>query len=363
MTHLRLKFVQACIVGGRMYHYFRRPGRARVRLPGLPGSSEFMTAYQTALSASAPPTDIGASRNAPGSIAALVAAYANSAHFKHELAPATREHQWQTLQRFRDQYGGKRVALLKREHLLAILADKKPHPRRNLLKAIRSLMQFAVSIGMIAADPTAGIKVTVRGKGEGFRAWGEDEIETFRRHHPLGTRARLAFELLLGTVQRRGDVVRLGPQHVRNGLVHVRQSKTGEPLALPIMPELQAALDAAPSGHLTFLATSRGTPFTAHNFGNWFRRMCADAGLRGFSAHGLRKAGCRRLAEAGCTASEIAAWSGHRTLGEVARYTRSVDQANLARAGMAKLRTRLSNMPDPECKTAGKPQRKQGRND
>jgi integrase len=359
MTHLRLKFVQAPLVRGRRYYYFRRAGCARVPLPGLPGSAEFMAAYQAALAASAPRADIGERRNAPGTVAALVAAYANCARFKHELAPETRRTQWEILQRFRDEHGEKRVGTLRREHVVAILSGKKPYPRRNWLKAVRPMMQFAVSIGMIAVDPTRDIKTSVKTKGDGFRPWGEEEIAAFRQHHAIGSRARLAFELLLCTVQRRGDVIRMGPQHLRDGLLHVHQQKTGERLGLPVLPELQAALDAAPSGHLTFLVTAHGKPFTAAGFGNWFHDVSNEAGLSGFSAHGLRKAGCRRLAEAGCTPSEIAAWSGHRTLGEVSRYTRAADQAAMARAAAAKLRTSLSNPTRPECKTGEKSQQKQ----
>jgi hypothetical protein len=48
--------------------------------------------------------------------------------------------------------------------------------------------------------------------------------------------------------------------------------------------------------------------------------------LPGQSAHGLRKATCRRLAEAGCSANEIAAISGHTSLREVERYTKAADQ-------------------------------------
>jgi len=359
MTSIRLRFVQASFVKGRRYYYFRRPGCARVRLPGLPGSAAFMEAYKVALAASLPRADIGERRNTPGTVAALVAAYASSARFKHEIAPETRRTQWAILQRFRDEHGEKRVATLRREHVVAVLSSKKPYPRRNWLKAVRPMMQFAVSIGMIAVDPTRDIKASVKTKGEGFRPWGEEEIAAFRQHHAIGSRARLAFELLLCTVQRRGDVIRMGPQHVRGGLLQVRQSKTGATLALPVLPELRAALDAAPSGHLTFLATVHGKPFTSAGFGNWFREMCDKAGLTGLSAHGLRKAGGRRLAEAGCTASEIAAWSGHRTLGEVSRYTRAADQAAMARAAAAKLRTSLSNPMRPQCKTGEKSQQKQ----
>jgi hypothetical protein len=43
------------------------------------------------------------------------------------------------------------------------------------------------------------------------------------------------------------------------------------------------------------------------------------------------------LAEAGCSANEIAAITGHVTLEEVARYTRATEQKKLARSAMARL--------------------------
>ena len=54
-------------------------------------------------------------------------------------------------------------------------------------------------------------------------------------------------------------------------------------------------------------------------------------------AHGLRKAGLRRLAENGATAKQLQAISGHKTLAEVQRYTDAADRERLARDGMAKL--------------------------
>jgi integrase len=176
----------------------------------------------------------------------------------------------------------------------------------------------------------------------GFRPWGEDQISAFRGHYGIGTRARLAFELLLGTAQRRSDVIRMGPQHIRNGALTIRQQKTGAELTIPILPEVREALDATPSGHLTFLATEHGRPFTAAGFGNRFRPWCDEAGLNGFSAHGLRHTACTRLADAGATGHEIMSWSGHRTLKEVARYTQSADQRALARSAETKLATKLS---------------------
>jgi len=115
----------------------------------------------------------------------------------------------------------------------------------------------------------------------------------------------------------------------------MRQQKTGAVLAIPIHPGLAAILDATSSEHLTFLTTRDGKPFSPAGFTNWFREMCNEAGLpRGLSAHGLRKAACRRLAEAGCSANVIAAISGHTSLREVQRYTAAADQARMARAAI-----------------------------
>jgi integrase len=116
-------------------------------------------------------------------------------------------------------------------------------------------------------------------------------------------------------------------------------------------PDVVAAIAATPSEHLTFLTTAHGKPFSGGGFTRWFREECEAAGIRGFSVHGLRKAACRRLAEAGCTEKQIAAISGHRTLAEVARYTMAAEQPTLARAGMDKMRTPTVKHAYPDCQT------------
>jgi integrase len=127
---------------------------------------------------------------------------------------------------------------------------------------------------------------------------------------------------------------------VKKGAIEVRQQKTGTVLTIPIHPELQMIFDATPSMHLPFLTTAQGKPFgSAASFGNWFGECCRDAGLpKGTAAHGFRKAACRRLAEAGCSASEIMAISGHKSLSEVQRYCSAADQTRMAHAAQAKAR-------------------------
>jgi integrase len=107
----------------------------------------------------------------------------------------------------------------------------------------------------------------------------------------------------------------------------VRQQKTGAALIIPVLPELQRIIDATPTGHLTLLVTQTGKSYAAGDFSAQFRKWCDDAGLPPeCSFHGLRKAACRRLAEAGCTVHQIAAISGHKTLKEIERYTKGVDR-------------------------------------
>jgi integrase len=335
MTKLRLQYVQAFVdkKTGRAFHYFRRPGCERVRLPGLPGSAHFIAAYQTALDA--PRLEIGVQRSKAGSVGAAIGAYYMSAHFC-SLAAGTQGMRRAILERFRAEHGDKPVALLPQKFISLSLAKMRPFAARNWLKAIRHFMQFVVAMEMRKDDPTLAIRLP-RAKAGSIRTWSEDDIAAFESAYAIGTRARLAFALMLYTAQRRSDVIRIGPQHVRNGVLQVRQQKTGASLAIPVHPDLRAIIDATPTEHLTYLTTHSGKPFTAAGFGNWFRDCCNDVDHlpAECSAHGLRKAACRRLAEAGCSANEIASISGHTTPSEVQRNTKAADQARLARNAMA----------------------------
>jgi integrase len=148
--------------------------------------------------------------------------------------------------------------------------------------------------------------------------------------------------LMLSTAGRREDAVRLGPQHVKNGRIRFTQAKNEHRapvmVDLPLHPDLEAAIRSTPAGHLAFLVTEFGKPFSAAGFGGKFRAWCDEAGLPHCSAHGLRKAAATRLADAGATSHEIKAVTGHKSLEEVERYTRAVDSSALADSGFAKLK-------------------------
>jgi integrase len=323
---------------GKGRFYFRRAGFKRAPLPGLPWSPEFMEKYEAAL-AGAAPIVIGIRRSRPGTVDDAVARYLGSVAFAR-LAPTTRVKRRDVLERFRREHGDKRIGKLRSDHVGNLLRKLRPFAQRNVLKALRALMVFALSDGLIDADPTAGIKLDRIKDTGGFKTWSEADIAAYRSHHKPGTRARLALELLYGTMQRRGDVIRLGRQHIQNGILSLRQQKTGAQVDIPVLPELEAAIDAMPRAeHLTFLVTDFGKPFTAEGFGNWFRQQCNAAGVSAdLSAHGLRKAGATRLAERGCSDHEIMAWGGWTTLNEVQRYTKAANRKRLAQDAARKLR-------------------------
>jgi integrase len=201
-----------------------------------------------------------------------------------------------------------------------LLRSKKRFAAHHWLKAIRALMKYAVEIGLREDNPAAGVKLPNL-KTDGYHSWTEVEIAQFEAHHGQRTRARLALTLLLYTGQRRGDVIRMGRQHIRDNVVPVRQQKTGIELAIPIHAILQVVIRETPANHLTLLTTQTGKPFSATGFGNWFRDRCNEAGLSHCSAHGLRKA---------------TAITGHASLSEIQRYTKAVDQKRLAISAMEK---------------------------
>jgi integrase len=320
---------------GKIRVRFRRKGYVDYYFKNVAWSAEFMAEYQACLSGEAAPAiQAGQARTKPGTFNALIAAYYASPEFKG-LRPSSQDTYRGIIERFRKKHGEKRVATIERKHIKAILGAmyETPAAANNLLDRLKGLMTLALDLGMRRDDPTHKMR-GFKTESDGFHTWTEAEIEQFEARHPVGSKARLALALMLYTGQRRSDAVMMGRQHMSGAKIRVRQIKTTAPLLIPVHPALRAVLAATPRDNMTFLVTSFGKPFTAAGFGNWFRERCDEAGLPQCAAHGLRKAAARRLAEAGCSHSEIKSITGHKTDKEVARYTAAADQSRLAERAM-----------------------------
>jgi integrase len=324
---------------GRERFRFRRDGVSLYLPP--PGTDEYQRAYAEAL------TGVPSlNRAKPGTVDDLAARFYQSLAFRRKGA------EWQrTVRRiiegFREKHGKFMVADFKAKHIDAIVAERfeqhivkgkkvgGPSAAKRLRNTLNTLFAFAVKQEMIASNPVA-LAEDVPVKVKGYYAWTERDIAQFRKHWALGTKARLAMELMLWTGARRGDA-RLIPPPV-NGRIAFRAGKTGKGASFAVKPQLQAAIDAMESvGDETLLVTTYGKPFTRNGFGNWFKDRCVDAGLPQCTAHGLRKALTRRGAERGVSQQGLKAvgqWSGDK---EVRTYTDSVDRQQLADDALAKV--------------------------
>jgi integrase len=338
---------------GTLRHYYRRKGFKTTALPGQVGSAEFMDAYREAEARTRPASPQKAIQ--PRSISALITKYYQSVDYR-DLRESTKRGYRNMLDRFRDKHGDKGAASIEPKHLESIflaMADT-PGATANLRKRLRKVFRLAVRLGWRASNPVDATEFKRKRSG-GFKSWTEDDISAYQERWPSGTRERLALALLLYTGQRRSDVVGMGRQHVSEGRISVRQLKTDARLKIRLHPALLEEIEAH-SG-MTYLVTHQGAAFTAAGFGNWFREKALEAGVQK-TAHGLRKAAGRRMAEAGCTAKEIAAVLGHTTLSEVERYTRDADQVLLSDSAADKLaanetrragvKPSVSNPPEPK---------------
>ncbi|HVI13039.1 MAG TPA: hypothetical protein VM822_09245 [Pseudolabrys sp.] len=304
MTRLKLSYIHVFRDRhGKLRYYFRR-GDKRVPLPNLPGSDQFMVAYQTALAGlTAPQKQIGAGRTIAGTLHAIIAAYLDCSSWSTSpfkaLAPETQRTRRNILENLREAHGekrvfctdqkGRRVPVLTRGHVQRMVNQKSntPFAQRNFLNTIRAMFKWAMSEERVPDDPSLGV-TRQKIESTGYRCWEDQDIAQYRQKHALGTMERLAIELLLTTACRRGDVVKLGLQHIHEGTISFEQSKTKRSekatVAVPLHPDLSAALKAMPPSNVvrltantTLLRTSFGQPFTPAGFGNWFRR-CTPTG-------------------------------------------------------------------------------------
>lgn len=323
---------------GNVRHYLRMLGKPKIRLPGEPGTPEFLTAYYAGLAAITPAPVPVVPSTAQGTLNALAVSYYGSAAFKR-LRVSTQVNYRRIIERLRVAHGKKPVRVLEPVNIQALLRERVDHPAaaNHLLRCLRALMAEAIRTHLRTTDPTQGIK---RAKYEvkGYRAWTDQEINQFEDFWPTGTKPRLAFALLRYTSARRSDIVRLGRQHLSGCVLTFRQQKTSGLVVIPLHPDLERELANVPLSQLTFLARASGQPHTGGGFYNNFVDWCAAAGLpAGLSPHGMRKGSLRIMAEEGATTHEIASISGHKTLSEVQVYTDAADRVRLAQKGMAKI--------------------------
>ncbi|MBZ0163172.1 MAG: tyrosine-type recombinase/integrase [Notoacmeibacter sp.] len=334
--------LRECDRHGRVRLYFRRGKGKRIALPDPRDREAFDRAYASALADVAP-----APRNAAsGTLEWLILRYKESGKFA-ALRPSTRRMRDNILKRVIARSGHVPFVDVRRRHVVEAMDSLKPHAANNFRKVMSQVFSWAVSIELVDTNPVAGVPA-IRIKSDGFHTWTVAEVEQFRRRWPLGTRARLAMDLLLYTGLRRADVIVVGLQHISDGELSIRTQKTGMRVHLTIYDDLQASIDACRGGNLTLLTTTRNTTFSSPaSFGNWFRKACIAANVPG-RAHGLRKAGATIAADRGATVHMLMAMYGWTRAAQAEVYTRAADRRRLAAMAGARIANEFAPNPNPD---------------
>jgi len=321
---------------GKVRFRYRRYGRADVYLPGTYGSVEFRQAYEKCIA----DAYAGAkhSQVAQGSLEWLIVQYLTSSRYK-DLSEIRKKTLRRELEWLRQQAGDLPFGQFEPRHVEALMARKEgPTAANTVKKNMSMLFNFAIKKSLMGQKFNPASKADRRKENpEGYHTWSEQEIEQYLAFHPAGSKARLAMLLFLYTGASRQDAARMGRQNMAGGRIKYSRGKTKVPADLPIMSELGVEIARLPSDQMMFLTHTAGKPYKPETLGNWFRDQCNEAGLPHCAAHGLRKAGATRLAEAGATEWEIASYLAHKDTKMAAVYVKTANRGRLADSGMGRL--------------------------
>lgn len=349
-TVVRLRGLKRYKSAGILYIYHRASGD-QLSPKHEPGSAEFLAAYAEAEAKVAKVEPV----KMAGSLGAAIDRYLDSADFLTKR------------ERTRRDYSGiiDWLRPLDAMPLRAIdkgfvyaLRDKAFKQRRrrfaNYVTTVLALiLEHEVRTGnTIGTNPASGIRKIEKGSDEAEAnvAWTQEEFAAVLAVAPQRLRGPLAVAWHLGL--RQGDILKMGRTAIRDGVLVMKTSKTGFPLALPVPAPLLAELAAMP-GHnaMTLFATSEGMPWDENAFRTALRRLMHPMKLAGtirreLTFHGLRTTFAQRAAGRGIPTEKIAPAMGHAstttTKGYVRQATAERDQAEVMATMANERRTRVS---------------------
>lgn len=321
---------------GKTYFYHRK---TRKRLSGAPGSAEFIQSYRDAESE---PKQVHA---APGSFGALIEAYMKSPEFT-DLAGVTRKDYRQMIEILRPAIYHRPVSAITTDAIFTLrdrIAEKRNWRTANYCLAVMSRIFSVCRLrGLVSDNPVKDIPKLKRPKAQRQvnRPWSDAELEAvFRRSPPM-----IALAVALGayTGLREGDVLSLTWDAVRDGWIDVTQSKTDDPVWVPVHRSIRPAL-AMIHGTTRYLVESRRKDrYSSDGFRTILFRIIKELEAEGtvepgLTFHGLRHTVATKLADAGADAQTIMSVTGHRSSASLQKYIKRADSRSKARRGMSLL--------------------------
>lgn len=239
-----------------------------------------------------------------------------------------------------DAFKGVEFKTVRRRHLLDLrdmVAKKRGHGAAiAFCRAVSVLFKWAIDHEIVDSSPAVRMKEPLN-RGT-LPTWTLEQALIAENLLPQ-TYSRAVF-LARHTAQRRGDLCRLRWSDYDGASLRLTQQKTKTPMVIPVVPELKMQLDEwkREAVGLTILGYSNGRPINPDVLSVRLPALLAKIGLpKGLNIHGLRKLAAVTLANAGCSVHEIAAMTGHKSLGMVQLYTAAADQQTLSKAAVFRL--------------------------
>lgn len=327
---------------GRVMFFFRRGKGPRIRLPDAYPSKEFDAAYKAALGGEVVTPPVRAA-SPSDRLEWLVDRFKESARWA-SISPATRRQRELFYLAAIKNGGNPRFADITKRKIQQAVDDRAATPAlaKNFLKSMRALFAWAVTNEHVAVNPCIGVELPAY-KTDGFPAWTVEDVAAFCERWPIGTKPRLALELLLTSGLRRGDLHIAGRQHLRGNIFTMKTAKTGIEITVEFPQSLMDTIAATPTGDMHFMVKDNGKPFASkESFGNWFSDRCRDAGIQK-SAHGVRKLAATLAANDGASAHELMAHFGWVKVEQAEVYTRMADRKRLGIRSSSRVAEQIAN--------------------
>lgn len=319
MVEVELKGIHTVRAKGRIYYYAWRGGPA---LKGLPGTPEFMRAYNEAIADRKTPDD--------SRFRAVVTHYKRTEFLK--LAASTRRVWAPWLDRVTDHFGDLSIAQFNRPEKIrpSIIRwrsgfSETPRSADFALQVLSRLLSHAVDpMGKIASNPCEGIRHLYSGSRAEI-IWTPDNIAQLKTK--ASVEVALAVDLAANTGLRVGDLVRLAWSHVGPDAIVIATGKSRhrKEAVIPRHDALNELLERIPKRSPVILTNSRKRPWTQDGLASsfWTAKTAAGMKERDLHFHDLRGTAATNFYTAGLSIrviAEIMAWEEDQVEKIIRRY-------------------------------------------
>lgn len=285
------------------------------------------------------------------------------------LADSTRDARTGLIESLIEDNGERPFAALTRKMLREEMRARTPVQAGNLLSALRHMIGWMIEEEHLDPedDPTIGLKsgkAKASRESGGWVPWSEAHMAKYRARWPLGTEARLMFDILHYTFLRVGDAYRFGPSHLKRILkqmaieIETEKSKGSTKVSIPIHPDFAKSLSAARDAGILGtgevftgkLVKGEVKPMAKKAWAAKFKKYARLAGINEpkMNCHGVRKARAEDVAYAGATIPHMMAMFGWKDEKMPSIYIAKADRERLGFDGMNKLITydQMQNIAD-----------------